>query len=222
MSPLSNPTGTHPIVCTLTGPQVRGQKGSTMKSLNSYLMIASVLVLIGSTAHATQFCGLTGGGLCAASCRGDLARARDLIKSSNSDEVVCALALAKDRNTVNWLVDNGVNVNTQKHSTNTDSPSGRTALFRAIFENSTEIVDALIENKINSNLADYKGTTPLMYAAAAGNLEMVKKLIAAGSSVNKQDRNSKTALCYADMYFLNSNRDAIKSLLLKRGAVCDR
>lgn len=188
-------------------------------SIARYVFL-SVFFLFGSVSQATQVCALMGSGLCEASCRGDLNRASGLIKSASKDEVVCALSLAKDKSTVNWLVGHGINVNTQKTSTNTNSPSGRTALFRAIFENSEEIVDALLENNINPNIADYKGTTPLMYAAAAGNLRMVAKLLDAGSRVNQKDRNSKTALCYADLYWITPNRGAIKSLLLSHHAVC--
>ena len=45
--------------------------------------------------------------------------------------------------------------------------------------------------------ADYRGSTPLMYAAYRGYVACVKELIAAGADVNQTDDNGCTPLVWA-------------------------
>jgi len=53
------------------------------------------------------------------------------------------------------------------------------------------------EAKVDVNVPDSNGRTPLMWAAAAGNAEAVEWLLARGAEVNIQDRDGATALHFA-------------------------
>ncbi len=102
---------------------------------------------------------------------------------------------------VQFFVEMGENVNAQ-------NLEGWTALHVAAEANwgranSTEIVEYLLANKANVNKVNKFGNTPLMsmvnnndmyIAYAAGNLEMAKTLLNAGTNTSIRNKSMKTAL----------------------------
>ncbi|WP_312421838.1 ankyrin repeat domain-containing protein [Anaerospora hongkongensis] len=118
---------------------------------------------------------------------------------------------------VKFFVEMGENVNAQ-------NLEGWTPLHVAAEANwgranSTEIVEYLLANKANVNKVNKFGNTPLMsmvnnndmyIAYAAGNLEMAKTLLNAGTNTSIKNKNMKTALQIA----IDRNwRDMINLLL---------
>jgi ankyrin repeat protein len=60
-----------------------------------------------------------------------------------------------------------------------------------------EVVRLLFAAKADPNAVDFKGATPLMYAAEAGLPEVLRALLAAGADPDAQDAEGRTALMYA-------------------------
>jgi predicted Fe-Mo cluster-binding NifX family protein len=63
----------------------------------------------------------------------------------------------------------------------------------------TEIVEVLIENGADVNIADKDGTTPLIHAASNGHTETVKLLIKGGAKVNQCNNSAESPLLCAAM-----------------------
>lgn len=72
----------------------------------------------------------------------------------------------------------------------------------------------LKEAKFDKEFERRKGMTPFMLAAADGNVEAVRKILAAGEDVNTRDNRGGTALMFAT---LNHHTDLVR-LLLDAGA----
>ena len=70
------------------------------------------------------------------------------------------------------------------------SPSGVKALNVAASYKSGKVAGVLVEGGADPNIADRTGNTPLHAAAQAGDLELVKKLLAKGANPNA--RTAKT------------------------------
>ncbi|XP_074596020.1 uncharacterized protein LOC141851127 isoform X2 [Brevipalpus obovatus] len=77
-----------------------------------------------------------------------------------------------------------------------------------------KITQILASPKADVDPVDEPGWTPLMIAASAGHLEIVKTLLASGAEVNKTNNNSSTSLHYA----ASKNRIDICQVLLDNGA----
>ena len=76
-------------------------------------------------------------------------------------------------------------------------------------------ISILIKNGANVNLVKNKGdTSPLGYATAAGNINLVQQLLEKGASVDYSDRNGYTSLILAS----SRNYTGIVRLLLAKGA----
>jgi ankyrin repeat protein/uncharacterized protein DUF6438 len=60
-----------------------------------------------------------------------------------------------------------------------------------------DVVVHLLAAGADPNAVDFKGATPLMYAAEVGTLELLRALLAAGADVNARDAEGRTALMYA-------------------------
>jgi uncharacterized protein len=85
-------------------------------------------------------------------------------------------------------------------------------LQKAVVAKNAELVKQLLTNGENvDSQAWYKGKTPLMLAAEAGNNEIVKILINAGADLNLRSRGKNTAMHYAAMNF---HADTFHILLL--------
>ena len=84
-------------------------------------------------------------------------------------------------------------------------------LFRAIREGNIDVVKSHL-TKSDLAVRDGRGATPLMHAAAFGNLETLKLLLDVGADVNAHSDSDATALLWAA-------RDPEKArLLIERGA----
>lgn len=77
-----------------------------------------------------------------------------------------------------------------------ESPEQKHNLIDAIQKNDHELARQLIEKKIDINLRDKTGKTPLIHAVRKNHLPLVQSLIDAGAYINAQDGiiNSDTAL----------------------------
>lgn len=69
-----------------------------------------------------------------------------------------------------------------------------TMLVAAVMNGNAAVVRELLARKPNLEKKDSFGSTPLMYAAGAGNLEITKMLIDAGADVNADDGKGLTVL----------------------------
>jgi len=83
------------------------------------------------------------------------------------------------------------------------------SLVEVVRKGDSQGVKALLEEKIDVNLADEKGRTALMVAAIKGDADMVKLLIDAGADWHMKDADGKTAQQLAT----TSNNDEIAKLI---------
>lgn len=75
-----------------------------------------------------------------------------------------------------------------------ERPSGRTALLQAIHHDELDIVDVLLEAGADPGLADARGWTPLMYAAAFAPGATARTLLDAGADPAAVEDGGTTAL----------------------------
>jgi ankyrin repeat protein len=98
---------------------------------------------------------------------------------------------------------------------NTADEHGQTALVAALKEESDEVVEVLLRHpRIQVDLANRAGETPLMMAALRANLVWMERLLSLGAQVN---RDGWTPLHYA----ASSTEVKPVALLLERGARVD-
>ena len=71
---------------------------------------------------------------------------------------------------------------------------GATALFYAASKGYDKIVEALIANGANKDIANYNGETPLFKACSEGHLLVVEQLGKAGVDVNKGKEDVATSI----------------------------
>lgn len=71
------------------------------------------------------------------------------------------------------------------------------ALTAAVFKNNKELTQKLLTNGANPNLADTKGTTPLIYAVQLQDKDLVETLLKNKANKNLADKQGKTAFEYA-------------------------
>ena len=84
-----------------------------------------------------------------------------------------------------------------------------TALMACVMKNEFQLVDELVLKGVNLDLADGNGITSLMLATQFKNVEMVKKLVKAGTNKEIKCKQNKTAFEYA----VFSNNEEIITLL---------
>lgn len=87
-----------------------------------------------------------------------------------------------------------------------------TALMAAVFKDEVNLVETLLKNKADPNIADAQGTTPLHYASIKRNEAIVKLLMDANADPTKKDIRGKTAMDYAKV----TNSQNIIKLLNKK------
>jgi uncharacterized protein len=113
-------------------------------------------------------------------------------------------ALRGNLATVKILLAAGADSNVQEES------GGQTALMWALSQRHSAVVDELIRNKADVNLASKTGATPLMFAAQ-GDLKSTRLLLAAGARPNTQHPdNGQTALIVASTM---GNTEIVEALL---------
>ena len=77
---------------------------------------------------------------------------------------------------------------------------GKTPVMRAAEVGSVEVIDMLIEWKVDLDLIDFEGMTALAYACMFGKLEAAKVLVRAGASPLISDMDDKTPLHLATIH----------------------
>ncbi len=94
------------------------------------------------------------------------------------------------------------------------NPSGYTALSGAVSREHLDIAETLLTKRANVNHRYEGGFSPLMEAAASGNLEMTRLLLAHGADPHIHMADGKTAVTYAQ----EKGHDEIVSILKKQEA----
>jgi len=84
---------------------------------------------------------------------------------------------------------------------------GATALFYAASKGYDKIVEALIANGANKDIADYDGQSPFLEACSNGHLLVVEQLVKAGVDVNKAKEDVVTPI---ESYSLARFSDTVK------------
>lgn len=111
-------------------------------------------------------------------------------------------------NQVKSLLKQGADVNSRAPSSG-NVPGGGTALMLAVGNNQTEIVEYLILNGADVNIADEGGGTALIYATWVGNKKIVEILLNKGAGVNAMTKDGRSAISIAQ----NNNFQEIQKLL---------
>lgn len=157
--------------------------------------------------------------------------------SSEESSLMAEAVLSGDTNSVEELINSGVDVNVQDidgwtplmwAAQNNDifmieflmqngaDPNYQdyyeeTALEQAIYQDNAETVQILISLGADPNMADSTGWTPLMTASSNGSLESVKALLQSGANPDLKDSNNYNSYLYAKKYGYNEIADLIKS-----------
>lgn len=95
-----------------------------------------------------------------------------------------------------------------------DSIHADVTTFKKVSSNYLESVSLLIKHGANVNLVKDKNSSPLDYAIATGDINLVQQLLKKGADINYVDRNGYTPLMYAS----SRNYIEIVKLLLANGA----
>ena len=86
----------------------------------------------------------------------------------------------------------------KKSGRNTSKSAGKLQREKTNAKAKLSTVERLLKSgKCDVNAKNKQGKTALMIAAVGTNLELVKKLVAAGSDLNATDKSGKTALALA-------------------------
>lgn len=137
---------------------------------------------------------------------------RKKVETLQSDYLIldsCLIVAAHegDMETVKYLMDIGVNVNTKSKN------DGLTALMAATMNSHTKIVGLLLERGADVNVTTEEGYTALMIASNQGDIDIVKLLLNQGADVHA---NSTSGLSAFDIASKNSNPEIMKILLSRK------
>ncbi|CAG0904238.1 unnamed protein product [Cyprideis torosa] len=123
---------------------------------------------------------------------------------TNREEETSPLHQAKSAETAELLIANGAVVNAK-------DGDGDTPLVLATENNRHSVVEVLLANRADPNIANRYGTSPLHRAKSAETAEL---LIAKGAEVNAMDEDGDTPLFAAT----ENNRHSVVEVLLANGA----
>lgn len=90
---------------------------------------------------------------------------------------------------------------------------GRTPLMEAIVQFRYDMVDYLLAEGADVNIADNHKTTPLHVCASYGNLTCLKTMLARGANQNAQDERGRTSLYFA----ITGNHKEVVFYLIENG-----
>lgn len=133
-----------------------------------------------------------------------------LDKAFESDDVKQFISLSENKLTVDHLT-HAINAKAkaiftyilkQKIDLNAHDEQGNTPLLSACMADNKAFVEDLLTAQANPNLAGTSDleATPMMYAAAYNNVEIIKLLLSKGAEVNQLDVNKDHALNWATYY----------------------
>lgn len=125
--------------------------------------------------------------------------------SKNSEEMVNSV-VAGDAPKIQRFLLKGADPNS--------TSDNMTALMLASQFNKIEIVELLLENDADPNMADPESGSPLTLASMSGNTEVVKLLLEAGADVNYRVPSGWSSLMFA----ANEGNVDIVIMLLEKGA----
>lgn len=123
------------------------------------------------------------------------------------DSCLIVAAHEGDMETVKYLMDIGVNVNTKSKN------GGLTALMAATMNSNKKIMGLLLERGADVNVKTEDGYTALMMASNQGDIDIVKLLLNKGADVHA---NSTSGLNVFDIASENSNPEIMKILLSRK------
>ena len=119
-------------------------------------------------------------------------------------------AAEKSLECVQWLVEQGVDINAK-------SKSDDTALVTALSRDRVDVVKFLIEKGADLRAADSNGTTLLHRAARKKSPELAKLLLAQGADINARDKRGTTPL-----HRSSDTKSAIETMKLLLASGADR
>ena len=97
--------------------------------------------------------------------------------------------------------------------------SGKTLLYKACQKNQKDMVAYLLyDMRVDPDIADNRGHTPLMEASSLGHTHIVQLLLTAGANTNAQNSAACTALYLTCEYGDTDDHAAVASILLDNGA----
>ncbi|QSZ36179.1 hypothetical protein DSL72_007304 [Monilinia vaccinii-corymbosi] len=99
----------------------------------------------------------------------------------------------------------------------TKNSKGQTALMVAIINDSTEVIELLLNNGAKVNEKDYKGNTALIEASLVCSPEIVKRLLEKGAQINEKNLVDVTPLSAAS----NRGSLSIVEMILDKGAAIE-
>ena len=110
----------------------------------------------------------------------------------NHEGQTCLMLAAQkdDAETVQWLIDNGANVNHQ-------DKNGRTSLMFSAMSGFLKTQEALLKNGADPNIQDNDGKTALIFSAQENQLESAKMLVEYNADITIKDNDGKNALMIA-------------------------
>lgn len=99
-----------------------------------------------------------------------------------------------------------------------DKRDGMPLVHLAVVHKDYDMIDFLIDQKVEVDKRGPRGLTALHVAAKNGDTEIVRKLLDAGADVNATDANGATAFAYGLAGVLRAGSNELLLLLIDRGA----
>ncbi len=114
-------------------------------------------------------------------------------KAQTLNDYLYNAVIGKDTLQVEKLLDSGGDANYIKKAGEAEMP----LLTISVVNGDFTTVKLLLKHRADANKKDWFNTSPLMYAAKAGNLMVIKLLLNYGADINAQDGQGNTVLSAA-------------------------